>query len=420
MNDTPSTALIGTPAIRSILTGRFCSAAISTILMVVFSIRVIDLTDNVILVGVIVALRMVGSALGALVAPRLSRVLGLPRLLLNADLAAAVIVVIAALVPASGEVSALLVAAFVLGVTFVISNITMISVGPELVGKDQKHVWNGRVQTAQALAVVFSGLLTGLIYASGPVLWLLVISAIGFVITGFITSFHAPNLPDEPPTSAAGTLNSGITQAVAAAVPLIFVLLIVARAGEALGSGVHNVGFLLLSAEYDIQNQATLAGWLLAAWGVGKVVSGFAVPPILGRHFAENTAMTMVFMATNILTFCFFLAVFQVDTLLLYIVFAFLAGLFDAATEISYYSCMQVDSRSLRDRLLNISYAVERLALFSGILIAGWVLEIIPLVPASALIYGGTILLVLLSWVVLVLAIRSADAKGEKGKFNDI
>ena len=82
----------------------------------------------------IVALRMVGSALGALVAPRLSRVLGLPRLLLNADLAAAVIVVIAALVPASGEVSALLVAAFVLGVTFVISNITMISVGPELVG----------------------------------------------------------------------------------------------------------------------------------------------------------------------------------------------------------------------------------------------------------------------------------------------
>ena len=89
---------------------------------------------------------------------------------------------------------------------------------------------------------MFSGLLTGLIYASGPVLWLLVISAIGFVITGFITSFHAPNLPDEPPTSAAGTLNSGITQAVAAAVPLIFVLLIVARAVEALGSGVHNVG----------------------------------------------------------------------------------------------------------------------------------------------------------------------------------
>ena len=130
--------------------------------------------------------------------------------------------------------------------------------------------------------------------------------------------------------------------------------------------------------------------------------------------------MTMVFMATNIRTFCFFLAVFQVDTLLLYIVFAFLAGLFDAATEISYYSCMQVDSRSLRDRLLNISYAVERLALFSGILIAGWVLEIIPLVPASALIYGGTILLVLLSWVILVLAIRSAAAKGEKGKFNDI
>lgn len=419
MNEASSPALIGTNAVRSILTGRFSSSAVSTILMVIFSIRIFDLTHSAFLVGVIVALRMIGSALGAIIAPRLLRALGLTHLLLGADLAAALVVLIAALASLLIEVPALLVASFVLGVAFGVSNITMISVGPELVGKDQKHAWNGRLQTAQALAVVLSGLLTGFLYSSGSVVGHLILSAVGFILTGFLTSARAINVPGYNPSPTEGADKVGIIQALTAGVPLVFMLLIIARAGEALGSGVHNVGFPILSVEYDTFNQAVLAGWLLAAWGVGKAVSGIVVPPILGRYFANNSSVAMVFMATNIVTFCFFLAVFQVDTLPLYIIFAFLAGLFDAATEISYYSCMQVHSRNLRDRLLKISYAVERLALFTGILVAGRVLEILPLMPASALIYGSTILLVVLSWIALGLALRRSEAKNNEGKFYD-
>ncbi|MDJ0820654.1 MAG: hypothetical protein QNJ09_02445 [Paracoccaceae bacterium] len=388
-------------------------------LMVILSIRILELTDSAFLVGVNVALRMGGSAFGALVAARLTRTVGLPRTLLGADVAAALILIVVAVLPAATEVYGLLLAGLVLGITFGVSNITMISVGPELVGRDQKHLWNGRIQAAQALAVVCSGLVTGLLYASGAADSHMSLAAAGFVLAGLLTSGGAPMLPDSGPSPAQNTGRLGFFRALSAGLPIVFALLVLARMGEALGSGVHNVGFPLLSAEYDTVNQALLAGWLLAAWGVGKTISGLALPPIL-RRFSSNGAVAMVFMGANILTFVFFMAIFQADALLFFITLALLAGLFDAATEISYYSCLQIKDRTLRDRLLSVSYMVERLALFTGILAAGYVLDRMPLASASALIYGVTIMLVAVAWVVFVFALRNPSARSASGDFNEI
>ena len=401
-----ASALIGPNVIRIMLSGRFLSTAVSNILAVIISIRLLEITNSAFLVGLVVALRMGGSAVGALISAKALARWGLPKLLLSTDIGAALMLIIVFILPAAVEVISLLAASFILGATFGISNITMLSVGPELVGTKDRHHLNGKIQSVQALAVVCSGLLTGLLYSSGQISLTFALAAVAFLAAGLLTSIRAPILPEGAQAAPAKTGRKSIRSVLLAGLPLVFVLLIMSRVAEALGSGVHNVGFPILSADFNPQNQAILAGWLLSAWGAGKILAGFIVPALLKRYDSSVNRIANAFMFFNIMTFVFFLAIFQVDTLWGYLLFAVLAGIFDAATEISYYSCLQSTERSLRERLLSVSYIVERLALFTGILGAGVVLDQLALKDAALFIYLATILFVVLVWAGHAAAVR--------------
>ncbi|MGV1802008.1 hypothetical protein [Agrobacterium vitis] len=313
----------------------------------------------------------------------------LAQVLLGADLVAAAIMLFGSLTPAFAEPIYILSAAFALGLCFGISNITLLSVGPEIAGSEGRYKFNGQLLSMQAAATVVSGLTVGFVYAAGPITYHLIIAGFVFLFSGALTAVRARGI--RIATSTTPKKRGRLLDIATAGFSLAVILMILGRGIEAFGSGVHNVGFPLLSAAFDPTSKARLAGFLLSAWGIGRIFSGFIVPKLL-KHLSANTSkIAAFFFVANALTFVFFMAVFQLTSLPEILCFAALAGLFDAATEIAYYSYLQANTSELRDKLLSTSYILERLALFSGILLAGFMLGHFSLPAASALIYSASI-----------------------------
>ncbi|PJI92904.1 hypothetical protein BC777_1769 [Yoonia maricola] len=393
------TRLVAPAALNTILAGRFMSASLSTITSIFISVEAMALSGSPAAVGIFVALRMVGSAAGGALSARSRRRIGLSKLFFAADFVAALAMLFCFALPAAWSLTGLAVVTFILGASFGLSQISLLSTAPDLVGAQGRHRLNGQIQIVQSAATIGGGVILGMTSAILQMETFLLFGALIFVTSSLLTSARAPQLKiGAPQVQAAATSRCGIFKV---GLPAVFICVIVARLVEAFGSGMHNVGFPVLSTSFDPSNQAQLAGWLFGAWGLGKMIAGLTIARSLAWARITDIHLPQIFVVMVVLTFAMFWMVFSVTALLAYLIFAFLAGLFDAATEVCYYSTLQGAEPVLRDRMISFGYMAERLALFSGILLAGLILEVVSLTIAASILYGAAILITVLVAFVL-------------------
>lgn len=119
-------------------------------------------------------------------------------------------------------------------------------------------------------------------------------------------------------------------------------------------------GFPIRSLLFDANHPAFLYGWLMAAWGVGRLGSAAVTPRVLERLEWRRQPLEPYFIALLIVTFACFLGVFEVRAMAGMLGFALPAGIFDAATETVYYSLLQSTPTASHDRVIGVPYVAER------------------------------------------------------------
>lgn len=388
------------------------SAAISVI---VVSLYAFALTGNPFLLGVLLALRVTGSVCGAVLAPMLARRMANFKITISCDLGNALLAMTIALIPASFAVPALYCFVFCAGCLQGCYRVIMISQAPDILGYHHRHKMNAILGAIDGMAVVVGGLSASFIYALLPVSMIFAINGLLFALAattvlsirkhlGFGTSFTASHSRPAAmmifrfPFRSAATI---VKVSMAA-----FGLALAGRFIEACGSGTHNVGLPLISADYKPQNPALLFGWLIAAWGLGRAASTIVTPRFLSALDRAGRPIAPAFFICLILTFCFFALIFEHPSLALGVGLALLAGFFDSATETSYHSMLQAHQGVDKTSIIGFSHFLERVGLGLGILLAGQSFATLGDQMTSRIIYGAGILAAVL---LLVASIKAKD-----------
>lgn len=366
------------------------SASLNTI---VISIYALALFDNPTVLGIILALKMAGSVLGAFLVPFMSHRWTHRTILVASDFANAGLMLILVISPAAAHPALMLALPVFMGLFQGTFHVALYSQSQHFLGLDRRHHMNSLLASIDGVAVVAGGILASAIYDLVPVKSIFLIDATTFLISGLV--FVRLTIGGAPADATSAEIGQGRLKGVSAAVLRTIVasvgLLFAARFVEAFGSATHNVGFPILSTAYDRQNHAFLIGWIMAIWGLGKIVATMVTPAmvlVLGRWRIGESRMFLAFL---MLTFAFFLGVFFAEVLWAILAFAFLAGLFDASTETVYYAILQQSRVARTDQLISLSYLIERAGMGLGIILVGYAYSVASTREISAIFYLGSI-----------------------------
>lgn len=366
------------------------SASLNTI---VVSLYALTLFDNPAVLGLILALKMAGSVLGAFLVPLISRRWDQRKILIGSDFANAGLMLVLAATPTAAHHALILILPAFMGLFQGTFHVALYSQSHHFLGVERRHRMNNILAAMDGVAVVTGGILASVIYGLMSVQSIFIIDAATFLLSGLaFIQFRGGKTPErEASTSTRHSTLKGLSasgfRAILATVGLIFA----ARFIEAFGSATHNVGFPIMSAAYDPQNHAFLVGWTMAIWGLGKIAATIATPVIVMSLDRQRIAEDHMFIGFLMLTFMFFMGVFFADALWLILAFAFLAGLFDASTETVYYAILQRAGVMRTDQLVSLSYLVERLGMGLGIVLVGYAFSVASVREVAGLFYSGSI-----------------------------
>ena len=377
------------PALWIWLSARQLSEIGTSLNTIVISVYALALFDNPAVLGLIIALRMGGSVVGALLAPILSRRLSHRTILVASDFANCALMLALALGPPSSHRMLIPVLPFFMGLFKGTFHVALYTQAPRFLGPEFRHRMNGILASMDGIAMVAGGILAGVLYDLVPVNSIFFIDGVTFLLSGLAFPDPGANRArDAPPATSAGPERppTGRPRAILAMVGALFA----ARFIEAFGSATQNVGFPVISAAYDPGNEAFLVGWIMAFWGLGKFAAVVFTPAAVGvlRRRVEESSMFIGFL---VVTFALFLGVFLSDALWTILGFALLAGLCDASTETIYYAILQHSPAAPADQLIGLSYFLERAGMGLGILATGYAFSIASTDAVSSLFYLGSI-----------------------------
>ncbi|MBJ7553964.1 MFS transporter [Marinomonas spartinae] len=363
------------------------SAFINTI---VISVYALSLYDNPIILGFILALKMSGSVMGAFLTPVLSRFWSHRIIQTASDYANGIIMLALAFSPEPAHPALIVVLPFFMGLfqgTFHVSLYTQV---PQFLGANFRHQMNSLLASIHGIAVVIGGILAGILYDFLPVQMIFLIDGGTFLLSGvifFALRINSNQLnvsASDRPSSKPEKFDMVMLKNIWMIVGVIFI----ARFIEAFGSSTHNVGFPILSREFSLENPAFLVGWIMALWGAGKIFASVITPMAVNKlklYYLDESSIFICFLA---ITFLLFLGVFWSNSLWVILLFSFLAGIFDAATETVYYAILQHSPEGLAtDRLISISYFIERAGMGLGILLVGYAFSIASTSTVSGIFY---------------------------------
>jgi MFS family permease len=184
----------------------------------------------------------------------------------------------------------------------------------------------------------------------------------------------------------------------------LFLVIFVGYFVETFGASSHNVGIPLLAAQLSAGQQALYYGLIWGVWGVGNVLSTSLLPrwSRIRDHLFLSYWVSTLCMSAGFITF--------LSTTSLWIVFpfAFLTGIFDAASGTLFATIMQMTTDTIRGRIFGVSTFLNRLGFGIGFVVAPLLLRHMPMPHMVWLLHGTVITITLLSiFVARRIAVRS-------------
>lgn len=367
--------------------------------MILLNVYALALFGNPAFLGILLTLRMFGAIIGAYLVPIISRRLSLSTILVLAEFGSALTILSLAVSSTEAHRVLLLLVVPCMGIFHGIFHVALYSQVHTFVERKNQHRMNSVLISMDGVAVIVGGTASSILYQLIPLWVIFLLNAMAFVVAALVFIFFRRNLSAMQDNSVARpepskTGKSLFSGQVARAILATTGFLLAARFMEAFASSAHNVGFPIISEHFDPVNPAFLVGWLIAIWGAGKVVATLTATPMIQRMQRVGLQSDMIFIVFLVLTFGFFLGVFQSEDLWMYLAFAFMAGLFDASTETVYYSALQSNTKVKTDTLIGASYILERIGMGAGLLLVGYAYSVIeaPRDVATG-VYTGAILI---------------------------
>lgn len=383
---------------------------------IVIGLYALELLDSPAALGFVLGLRMIGSVVGASFTPVVSRFIKHRIILVVSEFSSAALILILALTPTSLHPALLLLLPAFIGFSHGIFHVSLYSQAKNFIGFDNRHIINNLLASIDGVAVVAGGILASVLYGTISVNTIFIFDAATFVISGVAFLYISQ--------SYEGSLAKGLSHKnsraknIIAIKTFIFSLvplaggLFVARFIEAFGSSTHNIGLPIISSLYLPENPAFLIGWITASWGIGKIISTIITIPLASKLKTKHVSEITIFKTFLISTFILFLGVFISKSLLLILLFSFLAGIFDAGTETFYYAILQGLEDVKTDSIISASYFVERSGMGLGILICGFAFNNYPPEAVATALYLTSISICLI--LIINQILRKSKNLGEQ------
>ncbi|WP_193101928.1 MFS transporter [Burkholderia sp. Z1] len=365
----------------------------STMISIVLATYALEVTGSAALLGLTMASRLLGAVAGGAAVPRLRR-FSRRTLIFSAEAGSALAIGVLAVSPRDADTALIYFVPFFIGLFQGMYRVSIMSEVPEMVGQEGRHRFNAILSATDGVSVVGGSLIASVVTQYLAYKSVFLIDSITFAISAIAFLMLVSNMPRRQHAAEATQASAaGAASGAACYLSAVVMLVIGARFVEAFGSGTHNVGFPIRSQLFDANHPAFLYGWLMAVWGVGRLVSAAVTPRLLERLELRRQPLEPYFIGLLILTFACFLGVFEVRTMVGMLGFVLLAGIFDAATETVYYSLLQSTPTASRDRVIGVSYVAERVGLGLGMLAVGFVFSRLGTDVTALLFYCGSIAL---------------------------
>lgn len=382
--------------------GYSCSAYGNYLNLVALSLYTLDITGGPLGIGVVMALRLAaGFGMGLLAGGLVTR-FDRRRLMICADLAQALAMVVLAFGP--HEVSLLVCVAVVLGAGNTLFTVALRSSVPEMVGHAERVRANGLLVTGRSLGTVLGFASAGIIVAAGGFQAAFLINAGSFLISAAaLARLRLPTRAARDASEGRQPSPRSLRPLLAAIAPVLGFMVVV-RGGDAFGSASHNMALPLYAGQLDAANPALVMSQFWASWAVGSLLAH----QVIRRWLTVATLGERAFAAgTCVMSVCFVLA-FTGPTGPALMGVALLAGLADGCTEIVYTSRLQAVPDELRGRLFGLSATAETCGFATGMVTSSALLEVLPALTVVAVFHGCALAGAVALLVVLFVRRRTA------------
>lgn len=387
---------------RLLVLGNGISAYGSYLNMVALNVFVYDATGSALAAGLFMAVRLATSVVSGWVSGRLVSVHDRKRLMVGADLCQALALLSLLLAPDGMRVGLLYALAVITGGCSTLSQVSLRSSIPEIVGAEHRVRANGLLVTGRSLAMIAGFASSGLVVAKLGYSAAFALDAATFVVSATVLFL----LPVRTKAAAAGTGAADSSDAarwtarmLLGTAPVLMAMIAV-RAVDGLGSSSHNVALPIYSSGLDPDHPATFISQFWATWAIGNIVAQQVIGRVTkksGRTPGERAFAlgACVMSAGFIVVFCGLPTVPAV-------IAALVAGAADGFTEIVYVSRLQTAPDEQRGRLFGLSASAENTGFGLGMLVSGALLEAFSPLQVVAAFHGLAIALCLALLLVLL------------------
>ncbi|MEU8756452.1 MFS transporter [Streptomyces chartreusis] len=386
---------------RLLVLGNGISAYGSYLNMVALNVFVYDATGSALAAGLFMAVRLATSVVSGWVSGRLVSVHDRKRLMVGADLCQALALLSLLLAPDGMRVGLLYALAVITGGCSTLSQVSLRSSIPEIVGAEHRVRANGLLVTGRSLAMIAGFASSGLVVAKLGYSAAFALDAATFLVSATVLFL----LPVRTKAAAAGTGSADSSDAarwtarmLLGTAPVLMAMIAV-RAVDGLGSSSHNVALPIYSSGLDPDHPATFISQFWATWAIGNIVAQQVIGRVTkksGRTPGERAFAlgACVMSAGFIVVFCGLPTVPAV-------IAALVAGAADGFTEIVYVSRLQTAPDEQRGRLFGLSASAENTGFGLGMLVSGALLEAFSPLQVVAAFHGLAIALCLALLVLL-------------------
>ncbi|MGW4172226.1 MFS transporter [Streptomyces chartreusis] len=387
---------------RLLVLGNGISAYGSYLNMVALNVFVYDATGSALAAGLFMAVRLATSVVSGWVSGRLVSVHDRKRLMVGADLCQALALLSLLLAPDGMRVGLLYALAVITGGCSTLSQVSLRSSIPEIVGAEHRVRANGLLVTGRSLAMIAGFASSGLVVAKLGYSAAFALDAATFLVSATVLFL----LPVRTRAAAAGARSTDSSDAarwtarmLLGTAPVLMAMIAV-RAVDGLGSSSHNVALPIYSSGLDPDHPATFISQFWATWAIGNIVAQQVIGRVTkksGRTPGERAFAlgACVMSAGFIVVFCGLPTVPAV-------IAALIAGAADGFTEIVYVSRLQTAPDEQRGRLFGLSASAENTGFGLGMLVSGALLEAFSPLQVVAAFHGLAIALCLALLLVLL------------------
>ncbi|MBN4066545.1 MFS transporter [Simkania negevensis] len=373
--------------------GKFISEIGTYLDTVVFSLYVYQLSSSAIATGSFLALRLFGSVFAGFYAGVLADRLNRKRLMVVADCARALALLVLLLTPTTSHLNILYVIGFTLGIFNVLFDVSLRAAIPTILGNKQRVRANAIINSSIALAVVIGCLFSGLLADTLGYRITFLIDMATYLFSAIIIGslkLHTNEKKASSSSSIRSFVNDvRLSYTALKALPILFAMIIL-RLLDAFGSGSQNIATPIFSQALYPEKPALAMGIIMATWGIGK----FSASPLLRRYLERSDSRIEPTYAIAIFTMsASFVALFFSHTLPFILFFAATAGAADGASEICLDSRLQEIPDKTRGKVFGASYTFQMLGWGVGLYLCapffqwfsiGYVLLLFHILPIAA------------------------------------